>query len=314
MMNLGGFLRYCLLPHLTLLSIAHRFIDQWMISKAAAYPKMARKIFFRLSPIAHIIAQQLQKKKHHVTKGINNVTNNASMIQNPQAHWSVSALIQEHGSAAPSTPLGCFPNHRYNPASTVDALDRARAKGNYVDLVTKSSSSLSNTRGNIATTSNKKRKRDNVEKFSVPEGKRRQIALHTANVATYCATLEQRWEQGAFRWVHKGRYEQDPRRPHDTRAKVQIGKLCVLKEFKTGSVYEDSFFSKDILAVEKAASIIAQFNQYVLTHKQPEWNGAKTIRLNRPKIWETAGVNPLETWGNPWSPLYEQCNDYCIKK
>jgi hypothetical protein len=41
---------------------------------------------------------------------------------------------------------------------------------------------------------------------------------------------------------------------------TQSGQLCVLKEFKMGSVYEESFFKDDIRAVDKAAEIIQAFN------------------------------------------------------
>lgn len=61
----------------------------------------------------------------------------------------------------------------------------------------------------------------------------------------------------------------------------QNGELCVLKEFKTGSVYEDFFFNNDINAVSKAAELIAAFNQINFGF------GAKTIYLNRPTVWES---------------------------
>lgn len=94
-----------------------------------------------------------------------------------------------------------------------------------------------------------------IHKFSVPGGKRRKIAVQTTNIASYCRTLQERWDEGAFCWVHKDRYEQNPYKAYDT-AGAQLGQLCVVKKFKTGSVYKESFFSKDILALSKAAYII----------------------------------------------------------
>ena len=48
--------------------------------------------------------------------------------------------------------------------------------------------------------------------------------------------------QGAFRWVARGHYTSGPRN----------GQPCVAKWFKTGKVYDATYFSLDIQAVEKA--------------------------------------------------------------
>ncbi|PNH03131.1 Alpha-protein kinase 1 [Tetrabaena socialis] len=55
---------------------------------------------------------------------------------------------------------------------------------------------------------------------------------------------------GAFRWVAKGTYTAGERQ----------GQQCVAKWFKTGVVYESTFFQKDIQAVERAQLIVDEFN------------------------------------------------------
>jgi hypothetical protein len=52
---------------------------------------------------------------------------------------------------------------------------------------------------------------------------------------------------------------------------------CVCKWFKTGEVYEDTFYEKDLKAVEKAQEFIDAFNDLQL---------ANTIHLNRPTVWQ----------------------------
>ncbi|KAL7525713.1 hypothetical protein ACHAWF_001475 [Thalassiosira exigua] len=59
----------------------------------------------------------------------------------------------------------------YDPTSTADAVQRAKGRGNFVDLVSVNSASQP---------SSKKRKHRDNDKFSVPSGKRRQT-LYTTN-------------------------------------------------------------------------------------------------------------------------------------
>ena len=54
--------------------------------------------------------------------------------------------------------------------------------------------------------------------------------------------MEKPFAQGTFRWVAKGQYTEGGRK----------GEACVAKWFKTGAVYDDSFFTMDIKAVSKA--------------------------------------------------------------
>jgi len=73
--------------------------------------------------------------------------------------------------------------------------------------------------------------------------------------------------QGAFRNVYKGEYVEGRR----------AGQPCVCKVFKTGSVFEDTFFRDDIKAVEKTVALVNQ------------WNAAgrvdKTIQVNMAEVW-----------------------------
>ncbi|CAB9527770.1 Myosin heavy chain kinase [Seminavis robusta] len=158
-----------------------------------------------------------------------------------------------------------------NPSDTVEIRRRATEQG-VVDLITKETN-------NSRVSSSFVSKRSGSE-FSTPSGKRRKTSNVTTNLSTHCTTIQSRWSQGAFRWVHKGRYVPNPRIPGHNGG-PQNGELCVIKEFKTGSVYEESFFQNDIKAVDKADSIIYAFNGHCFTGI-----GAKTIHLNKPAIWE----------------------------
>ena len=166
---------------------------------------------------------------------------------------------------------------KYDPAATAEIRKRGQRQG-VIDLCTKT------TAATVTPSPNKKRSA--AEEFSVPGGKRRKT-VQIRNLSSHCITLQEKWDQGAFRWVHKGKYTPNPNIPGDTGG-PQNGQLCVIKEFKTGSVYEESFFSKDILAVSKAAEIINRFN--VLrpahySHCPGTMAATKQIQLNRPAIW-----------------------------
>jgi len=85
----------------------------------------------------------------------------------------------------------------------------------------------------------------------------------------YCHAV---WEvnkfaEGEFRYVYRGKYDQGER----------VGEECVRKEFKSGCVYESSFFTKDIDVVKKAAEIIKKFNELHMLNKP--------IYVNEPEVW-----------------------------
>ena len=123
-----------------------------------------------------------------------------------------------------------------------------------------------------------------IHKFSVPGGKRRIIAVQTTNMAAYCRTLQERWNEGAFCWVHKGRYEQNPYKAYDT-AGAQLGQLCVIKKFKTGSVYKEIFLVKIFLLWRKLHTSSISVQRLRKPQEKSDWDGAKTIHLNRPVVW-----------------------------
>lgn len=78
---------------------------------------------------------------------------------------------------------------------------------------------------------------------------------------------QKHFAEGAFRYVYRGKYTHGPR----------TGEACVAKEFKTGCVYEETFFESDIKAVQKAGEIIKEFNKC---------SGiSKPIYLNEPEVW-----------------------------
>lgn len=158
---------------------------------------------------------------------------------------------------------------KYDPSSSVDFLRRANKRG-IIDLGSASSTTDPN-QHDKALSSSKKRKQQ-PDKLSTPGGKRTlTVDLHVIQLSRRAKPLEERWDQGQFRWVHKGQYV----------GGLQHGQLCVHKEFKTGSVYEDSFYSKDILAVKKATSINREFNIY-----SKNIMGRKQIYIIQPRVWQ----------------------------
>ena len=63
--------------------------------------------------------------------------------------------------------------------------------------------------------------------------------------------METPFAQGTFRWVAMGHYTNGPRKDEK----------CVCKWFKTGAVFEESFFEMDLKAVDKPQEIIDIFNK-----------------------------------------------------
>lgn len=95
--------------------------------------------------------------------------------------------------------------------------------------------------------------------------------INNAIQATFERTaLECPFSQGAFRWVAKGRYTVGQR----------AGEEAVCKWFKSGGVYEESFFNLDIKSVDKAEEILQKWNdaQFIDRH----------VYLNRPEVWTFA--------------------------
>jgi len=76
-----------------------------------------------------------------------------------------------------------------------------------------------------------------------------------------------KFAEGEFRYVYRGKYDKGER----------VGEECVRKEFKSGCVYESSFFKNDIKAVQKAAEIVKKFNSLHIL--------SKPIYLVEPEVW-----------------------------
>ncbi|CAE7606874.1 mhkC [Symbiodinium natans] len=77
--------------------------------------------------------------------------------------------------------------------------------------------------------------------------------------------------EGGFRYVYRGVYLSGTREGED----------CVMKEFKTGSVHEATFFEADIQAVKKAGQLIQKFNDAGVVSKR--------VYLNEPEVWSGSG-------------------------
>ena len=98
--------------------------------------------------------------------------------------------------------------------------------------------------------------------------------------------LSRVFAQGNFRYVYKGTYTEGRRN----------GTPCVCKVFKTGSVFEDTYFLTDINAVDKALHIIEQWNAQGFINKH--------IQMNRPTIWSFTG-GPHEGQKNLVEPFID---------
>lgn len=87
---------------------------------------------------------------------------------------------------------------------------------------------------------------------------------------------------GAERNVYASVYTKGPRK----------GESAVIKLFKTGSVFERKFFEKDLMTVQKAASLIKQFND--LYESYTVGDGAlPRFYLNVPEVWDYGGKKCL---------------------
>lgn len=93
--------------------------------------------------------------------------------------------------------------------------------------------------------------------------------------------------EGGFRHVYKGVYLSGPRE----------GEECVMKEFKTGSVHEATFFEADVQAVKKATRMqrnvtprLAELGAGQLIQKFNDANVvSKPVYLNEPEVWSGSG-------------------------
>ena len=95
------------------------------------------------------------------------------------------------------------------------------------------------------------------------------MATYGRNNNATKATIEDSvlYASGAFKNVYKGKYIEGER----------AGQECVGKIFKSGSVYEDSYFEVDLKVVAKALEVINNFNRDKVINK--------TIWINQPSVW-----------------------------
>lgn len=106
--------------------------------------------------------------------------------------------------------------------------------------------------------------------------------------------------EGSFRYVAKGRYVKGDR----------AGQACVAKWFKTGSVFEDSYFENDLKIFQKAYTIIHRFNALHIIDK--------TVRLNKPEVWVWADDCSIATAGakhitEPFIQDYQKFNSNTVR-
>lgn len=75
------------------------------------------------------------------------------------------------------------------------------------------------------------------------------------------------YASGSFKNVWLGSYDDGPR----------IGQRCVVKEFKTGSVFEESYFEEELAIIEQTQAIIDDYNNAGYIKQK--------IVLNTPAVW-----------------------------
>eukprot|EP00927_Polykrikos_kofoidii_P033380 TRINITY_DN28229_c0_g3_i1.p1 TRINITY_DN28229_c0_g3~~TRINITY_DN28229_c0_g3_i1.p1 ORF type:complete len:379 (-),score=40.88 TRINITY_DN28229_c0_g3_i1:114-1157(-) len=102
------------------------------------------------------------------------------------------------------------------------------------------------------------------------QSKKRKIIVDNTRCTRAQADHGQPLAIGAERIVYKACYTDGDR----------VGDLCVKKVFKTGSVYEDSFFANDLEVVAKANDIIDAFSCAQLGAQLK-----KALHVNRPSVW-----------------------------
>lgn len=105
------------------------------------------------------------------------------------------------------------------------------------------------------------------------------MACKRVNDASSASYDNQLFASGTFKLVYKGIYT----------GGVREGQACVVKVFKTGSVYEESYFQQELDICDATALIVDAFNQ------QQHIN--RTIYVNTPAVWEQTGGGFSNTIG-----------------
>jgi hypothetical protein len=110
------------------------------------------------------------------------------------------------------------------------------------------------------------------------------------NNALWAETVRtSRYASGTFKNVYKGNYTDGER----------CGELCVAKEFKAGSVYEESYFAEEISIIAQAQTIVDKWNEATIIKS--------TILLNTPEIW-TYTLSRQKTLVEPYIRHFEKFN------
>jgi len=117
---------------------------------------------------------------------------------------------------------------------------------------------------------------DVSQKQDAKEAQKEKVAVNSvfvknrptgSRVPTQARFESTHFAEGNFRKVFKGIYVQGAR----------MGESCVMKEFKSGCVYADTFYEDDIKAVKKTGGIIKAFNELGIV--------SKNVYLNEPEVW-----------------------------
>ena len=98
------------------------------------------------------------------------------------------------------------------------------------------------------------------------------------------------FEEGTFRLVYRGVYTGGAR----------TGQKCVKKIFKNRTDLNEDFYSRDLDAVEKTLKILVQWNQSGIINK--------SIRLNKPEIWDCPESSDKKCMVEPFIEEYQKFN------
>jgi len=102
---------------------------------------------------------------------------------------------------------------------------------------------------------------------------------NNASSATFpYLNLSNPFAEGGFRWVAKGTYTVGERQ----------GQACVCKWFKTGHVFETSYFDLDIKAMEKALALVKEWNSRSFIDK--------IVQVNIPQVWTFQDHGYGDSW------------------
>jgi hypothetical protein len=105
-----------------------------------------------------------------------------------------------------------------------------------------------------------------MKRASRPVARPASARRNQASESTYAHdALDKPFAQGAFRLVGKGLYVKG----------LRAGEACVVKWFKSGSVFEASFFAHDMEVVRKSLELIELWNAESINF----------ISLNTPEVW-----------------------------